>query len=34
MNSSMHKKVLIGKDFKPKLEINLGKIGRDRSSFL
>jgi hypothetical protein len=30
----MHKKLLIGKDFKPKLEIHLGKVGRDRSSFL
>lgn len=30
----MHKKVLIGKDFKPRIEILLGKIGRDRSSFL
>lgn len=30
----MHKKVLIGKDFKPRNEIYLGRIGRDRSSFL
>ena len=30
----MHKKVLIGKDFKPKFEIHLGRVGRDRSSFL
>lgn len=30
----MHKKVLIGKDFKPRMEIHLGRVGRDRSSFL
>lgn len=30
----MHKKALVGKDFKPRYEINLGKVGRDRSSFL
>jgi hypothetical protein len=30
----MHKKVLIGKDFKPRNEIHLGRVGRDRSSFL
>lgn len=30
----MHKKVLIGKDFKPRYEVNLGRIGRDRSSLL
>ena len=30
----MHKKILLGKDFKPKYEAYLGRIGRDRSSFL
>jgi len=31
----MHKKVLIGSKFKPKSEVTyLGKIGRDRTSFL
>lgn len=30
----MHKKVLIGKDFKPRNEIYLGRVGRDRTSFL
>lgn len=30
----MHKKVLLGKNFKSKFEINLGRVGRDRSSFL
>lgn len=30
----MHKKLLLGKDFKPKFEIHLGRIGRDRSSLL
>ena len=34
LNSSMHKKVLLGKDYKPKIEIHLGRVGRDRSSFL
>ena len=34
LHSSMHKKVLLGKDFKPKHEIYLGRVGRDRSSFL
>lgn len=33
-HSSMHKKALIGNSFKPRAEINLGRIGRDRSSFL
>ncbi len=33
-NSSMHKKALIGQTFKPRAEIHLGKIGRDRTSFL
>jgi len=32
--SSMHKKALIGNSFKPRAEINLGRIGRDRTSFL
>ena len=30
----MHKKALIGSTFKPRLEILLGRVGRDRSSFL
>lgn len=30
----MLKKALIGNYFKPKMEIHLGRIGRDRSSFL
>jgi hypothetical protein len=34
INSPMHKKVLLGKNFKSKFEISLGKVGRDRSSFL
>jgi hypothetical protein len=33
-HSSMHKKALIGSKFKPRAEINLGRIGRDRTSFL
>jgi len=34
LNSPMHKKALIGKAFKPRHDINLGRIGRDRTSFL
>ena len=30
----MHKKVLLGKDFKPKMELNQGRVGRDRCAFL
>ncbi len=30
----MHKKILLGKNFKSKFEINLGRVGRDRSSLL
>jgi hypothetical protein len=33
-NNSMIKKALIGNNFKPKIEIHLGRVGRDRSSFL
>lgn len=28
------KKVMIGKDFKPRRDLNIGRIGKDRSSFL
>jgi DNA helicase INO80 len=34
LNSPMHKKALIGSSFKPRIDINIGRIGRDRSSFL
>lgn len=30
----MIKKALLGNTFKPKMEIHLGKVGRDKSSFL
>lgn len=33
-SSPMHKKALIGGSFKPKAEIHLGRVGRDRTSFL
>jgi len=34
LKSSLHKKVLLGSKFKPRFEIHLGRIGKDRSSFL
>lgn len=34
INSSLHKKALLGNKFKPRFEINLGRVGKDRSSFL
>lgn len=34
INSSLHKKVLLGSNFKPRFEIHLGRIGKDRSSLL
>lgn len=34
INSSLHKKVLLGNSFKPKFEINLGRVGKDKSQFL
>ena len=34
LNSAMHKKILLGKSFKSKYEVNLGRVGRDRTSFL
>lgn len=30
----MHKKALLGNTFKPKQEIHLGRVGRDKTSFL
>lgn len=34
INSSLHKKALLGNKFKPRHEIHLGRIGKDRSSLL
>ena len=31
MNSSLHKKVLLGNSFKPRHEIYLGRVGKDKS---
>ena len=34
MNSSLHKKALLGSKFRPRYEINLGRVGKDKSSLL
>jgi len=34
INSSLHKKALLGNKFKPRHEIHLGRVGKDRSSLL
>ena len=33
-NNSLLKKLLLGREFRPKIESRLGRVGRDRSSFL